>query len=199
MNFELNDVQRTRLEIYKDLLLKWQRRVNLVSDATLPHVWQRHFVDSMQLFPLAGEWANWIDIGSGAGFPGLVIAMLKSDSQTVHLVEADKRKAAFLADVSRETSIPIHLHVGRIELLLPELARDVHFNIISARALASMQTLVRYSSPIIERGGCGLFLKGKELQSELTNLIVDGNFKFEFVSSITDTAAKIVIVQRVDS
>lgn len=199
LGFELNAEQLSKLRIYEELLKKWQGTLNLVSRSTLNEIWTRHFVDSLQLIPLAGSWSNWIDIGSGAGFPGLVIGLAAGQSGTVHLVESDKRKAAFLAEVSRETNSTIQIHVGRIESILPELASSTHFEIISARALAPMKTLLEYARPILLKGGRGLFFKGKELASELTNLPREDSFSYEMVTSVTDSNAKIVIVHSVNS
>ncbi|PPQ37736.1 16S rRNA (guanine527-N7)-methyltransferase [Rhodoblastus acidophilus] len=199
LGFELGAEQLAKLRIYEDLLKKWQGTLNLVGRSTLNEIWPRHFIDSLQLIPLAGTWANWIDIGSGAGFPGLVIGLVSGENGIVHLVESDKRKAAFLAEVSRETNSAIQIHVGRIECVLPELVSSTHFEIISARALAPMKTLLDYARPILIRGGRGLFFKGKELASELTNLPGDDSFSYETVNSVTDPTAKIVIVHSVNS
>jgi 16S rRNA (guanine527-N7)-methyltransferase len=117
----------------------------------------------------------------------------------VHLIEADKRKSAFLAEVSRETGVMVQIHADRLERVLPELASTIRFDVISARALAPMADLLKYSASIIEKGGRGLFLKGKELQSELTNLATGDSFDFEMVDSITEPGAKIVIVRRRNS
>jgi 16S rRNA (guanine527-N7)-methyltransferase len=183
-----------KLEIYQSLLIKWQKTLNLVGPSTLGQLWRRHFMDSVQLLPLAGHWEEWVDIGSGAGFPGMVVAIMAS-GRNVHLIESDKRKASFLREVSRETSTKVFVHVGRIEHILPELASQVRLDIISARALAPMCDLLRYAEPVLRRGGRGLFLKGKELSLELTDASVRDSLECELVNSVTERGAKVVIAR----
>lgn len=190
---ELTEEQSTRLKIYKSLLLKWQKGLNLVAPSTVPYIWHRHIEDSLQLLPLADPWYRWVDIGSGAGFPGMVIAIM-SPRREVHLIESDKRKASFLAEVSRETGARTHIHVDRIERALPELVETLHFDIISARALARIADLLRYAEPVLRQGARGLFLKGKELKGELTDSILGDTFSYELVNSATERDAKIVVV-----
>lgn len=190
---------RERLEIYRSLLLKWQPRINLVGSGTLDDLWRRHFVDSLQLLKYAGAWKQWVDLGSGGGFPGLVIAISQNESEpgsSVHLIELDKRKAAFLRDVSRETGASAEVHVGRIEQVLPDLADKVDFDIVSARALASFSKLLEYSWPVLKKGGLGLFLKGKGLEAELTEAHHNYSVNCKLEDSLTEFGARIVIVQR---
>lgn len=189
--------QTHKLEIYRALLIKWQRHLNLVSDRTIGDLWRRHFIDSLQIAPFANEWSNWVDIGSGAGFPGMVIGLLckNDDGRHVHLIESDKRKAAFLMEVSRETNSNVTVHADRIEKVLPALSSAIRFDVISARALAPLRILLRYAKPIIEKKGVGLFLKGKELQVELTELDHPYSVKIEMEDSVTEFGAKIVIVR----
>lgn len=191
---ELSEEQRARLKIYEALLVKWQKGLNLVSRATMSQIWRRHFEDSLQLLPLADPWRRWVDIGSGAGFPGMVVAIM-SPNREVHLVESDKRKASFLAEVSRETGILTHIHVQRIERVLPNLAQSLAFDVISARALAPMRDLLSYAEPVLRQGARGLFLKGKELSAELTDSCVRDTFSCELVNSATECGAKIVVVR----
>ncbi len=191
---------RGRLAIYGELLAKWQKKINLVGPSTLDDLWLRHFADSLQLLPLAGEWRNWVDLGSGGGFPGLVVAIAAGGAaQMVHLIEADKRKAAFLREVSRETQTDAAIHVGRIEQVLPQLVLQTRFDIVSARALAPLETLVRYARPALEKGALGLFMKGKGLSGELTAASGDDSLTFTLADSLTDAEARIVIVRGYDS
>jgi 16S rRNA (guanine527-N7)-methyltransferase len=185
-----------RLAVYAELLFKWQKKINLVGSSTIGDVRARHFDDSLQLLPLAGVWQNWVDLGSGAGFPGLVIAIAAGGAEKrVHLVESDKRKVAFLREVSRETHANVEIYVDRIERVLPELIATTHFDIVSARALAPLETLIGYARPILEKGGVGLFLKGKGLSSELTATATGGTLRLDFIDSRTDIDAKIVVVR----
>jgi 16S rRNA (guanine527-N7)-methyltransferase len=195
---QLTEEQRFRLQIYESLLIKWQKRLNLVAPSTVSNIWHRHFEDSLQLLPLAGHWRRWVDIGSGAGFPGMVVAVM-SPSQEVHLVESDKRKASFLAEVSRETGAGVHIHAERIEMALPGLVGSLHFDVISARALAPLGKLLRYAEPVLQQGARGLFLKGKELAGELTDSSVGDTFSYELVNSATERHAKIVVVRYLKS
>ena len=125
-----------------------------------------------------------------------MIAISAGDSERkIHLVESDKRKAAFLREVSRETHSNVEIHADRIERILPELISTTHFDIVSARALAPLEVLIGYARPILEKGGVGLFLKGKGLSGELTPSTTDASVKLDFIDSRTDIDAKIVVVR----
>ena len=151
-----------RLMVYAELLEKWQKRINLVGPSTLADLWVRHFANSLQLLQHAGPWRNWADLGSGAGFPGMVVALASDDhAKTVHLIESDKRKASFLREVSRETRARVEIHADRIERVLPVLSSENQIDVVSARALAPLETLIAISRPALEKGAVGLFLKGK--------------------------------------
>lgn len=157
-----------RLEAYAALLRKWTPAINLVSRDSLADPWRRHFLDSAQLAEVipADRPITLVDMGSGAGFPGLVLAILAADHGrrwTVHLVESDTRKATFLATVARETDTAVRIHNTRMESLAP-LRADV----ITARALAPLDKLVDYAAPLLESGGQCLFLKGVRAEDELT-------------------------------
>lgn len=162
----------TRLETYERLLRKWQPAINLVSRDSLADVWRRHFLDSAQLadrIPTA-QAQTIVDIGSGAGFPGLVLAILAGAPAwpwTVHLVESDSRKCAFLATVARETGAAATVHNRRIEQLAavkPHVAADL----VVARALAPLDKLLSYAVPLLKPDGACLFLKGEAAEDELT-------------------------------
>src|ERR1700722_13861594 len=127
-----------RLTIYQNLLKEWQQKVNLVSSSTLPHMWERHFQDSLQLLPyLPRENASLIDLGSGAGFPGLVLALSRPETLKVTLIESDLKKCLFLEIVSRETKISVTIIRERIEALRETLKGDI----ITARGLAPLSLL----------------------------------------------------------
>lgn len=155
-----------RLEVYADLLTRWSRAVNLVGRRTLAQAWRRHFLDSAQLAPLlppapADRPRRVVDLGSGAGFPGLVLAAM--DAGEVHLVDADRRKAAFLREAARAMAVAVTVHAARIEAL-PPLAADV----VTARALAPLPALAGHAAPLLRDGGVCLFLKGAGVERELT-------------------------------
>lgn len=182
------------IDRYLSLLLKWQGVKNLVGGSTLPDALNRHIKDSLQLLPLAPANATrWIDLGSGGGFPGMVIAIaLKTKpSAVVHLIESDHRKCAFLRAVARETGARAVVHCGRIEAVLPTLPPA---EVITARALADMEQLMDWAAPTIERGAVGLFLKGRDVGAELTQLTRYSKFFFKLVPSTTASDAAVVLV-----
>jgi 16S rRNA (guanine527-N7)-methyltransferase len=157
-----------RLETYAQLLQKWNPAINLVSRDSLADLWRRHYLDSAQLAELipTDEPVTILDMGSGAGFPGLVLAILGQEQGrqwTVHLAESDSRKATFLATVARETGTVVRVHNKRLENLGP-MAVDV----ITARALAPLDNLVDYAVPLLKPDGQCLFLKGEGAGDELT-------------------------------
>lgn len=162
---EPNDVPReTRLvlEAFVGLLLQWNRTVNLISSGDLPHVWDRHVADAFQLLPLMQPRpARAIDLGSGAGFPGLILAL--ATGVPFDLIESDHRKAAFLREAARVTNAPVHVHAIRIET-----ANIGPAPLITARALAPLPKLLALAAPLLAPGGVCLFPKGANASAELT-------------------------------
>jgi 16S rRNA (guanine(527)-N(7))-methyltransferase RsmG len=151
-----------RLSVYLRLLEKWQPRINLVGRGSLGDPWRRHMLDSAQLVHLLPEQASVIvDIGSGAGFPGLVIAIIAD--RPVHLVDSDARKCAFLREAARVTQAPASVHNQRIEGL-----EGLKADVVTARACAPLPQLLQYAAPLLRPGGRCLFLKGKAAAAELT-------------------------------
>ena len=195
---ELNDDQRKRLRIFEALLKKWSKIKNLVAASTLDQVWERHILDSVQVQKCVPDARIWLDIGSGAGFPGLVTAILLAEhpNSLVHLVESDNRKCAFLRDVSRETGIKTLVHPRRIEAVLPTLSG---VDAVSARALAPLPQLVDWCHGLLLSGTIGVFPKGREASSELTRLAQDSKFSFTLKPSLTHADGTIVIVRNRDS
>ncbi|MBX3524974.1 MAG: 16S rRNA (guanine(527)-N(7))-methyltransferase RsmG [Rhodoblastus sp.] len=183
------------LEVYERLLVRWGRKINLVGNSTLAAIWTRHFMDSAQLAGFAPLAGSWVDLGSGAGFPGLVIALLQRFHSVgeMHLIESDVRKAAFLREVSRETGARAHVHNARCEDVLPSLQPAV----ITSRAMADIGRLVAYAQPFVEKGALGLFLKGRDVVSELTSSSIPSNFEVVLNPSKTDPRAAIVLVRAV--
>jgi 16S rRNA (guanine527-N7)-methyltransferase len=184
-----------RLAIFAELLLKWQGTVNLVAASTLPHIWTRHFADSAQVLMAAPQARRWADLGSGAGFPGLVTAIALADEPgaEVHLIESDQRKCAFLRAVSRETGAPAVVHAGRIEDIASQLAGDIEA--VSARALAPLPQLLDYAAPLLEKGACGVFLKGQHLEGELTDSAITSRYDIIMQKSRTLNSAHLLIVK----
>jgi 16S rRNA (guanine527-N7)-methyltransferase len=185
-----------RLEIYANLLEKWQRAINLVGKSSLDDLWIRHFADSLQVAEAVPEARRWLDLGSGAGFPGLVTALKYADEPgaLVHLVEANQRKCAFLQNVNRATSAPAIVHCGRLEKILPGL--DEKIDAVSARALAPLDALLGYAEKFIDHGAIGVFSKGKHFEAELTDSLTAGKYLITTIVSQTCSAARLVLVRR---
>lgn len=180
---------QARLIRYVELLQKWQERINLVSESTLPDVWQRHILDSAQLVALApAQPGLWVDLGSGAGFPGLVIAIMSLHH--IHLIESDSRKCAFLQEVARETATTIHIHNCRIDAA-PALKADV----ISARALAPLARLLGHAEKFWTENTLGLFLKGQDVELELTEATKYWNMDVEIGPSQSDQGGRILRIR----
>ena len=194
---EIANVSRETLGLlsdYLDLLEKWQAKINLVGKATLRDIWMRHVVDSAQLWPLAPERAKiWTDLGSGAGFPGLVIAIVGRERPglEVHLIESDQRKAVFLREVIRLTGAPAKVHMGRIEELAPWPS-----DVVTARALAPLERLLPLAEPFAGKEGIALFLKGKSAENELTDARAWGTFEVEVIPSRSGAEGAIVKLSR---
>ncbi len=184
------------LELYAALLKRWQAKINLVSTATLDDIWLRHFADSAQVLASAPHISRWADLGSGAGFPGMVTALLlkSTPGAVVHLIESDQRKASFLRAVSRETAAPAIIHAERIEAVLPKLAGQIDG--VSARALAPLPRLLQLAEKPLTAGAIGVFLKGEEWRDELTAVEATGSFTCESAESRTREGARIVVIKR---
>jgi len=184
-----------RLDQYVALLLQWQQSINLISASTIPQVWTRHVADSLQLLPFAPEARTWLDLGSGAGFPGLVIAcaLAERDGAVVHLVESDQRKAAFLREAARVTGVPAQVHVQRIEAFAASWPGVP--DVVTARALAPLPKLMDYTAIWLEKGAQALFLKGQDVEAELTESAKYWHMDFELHPSVTDSRGRIVWVR----
>jgi 16S rRNA (guanine527-N7)-methyltransferase len=175
-----------RLQIYAELLTRWQRRINLVGNSTLPDLWRRHMLDSAQLLPLIPKEAKvLVDLGSGAGFPGLVLAILGVPE--VHLIESDARKAAFLREVSRETSAGATVHATRIEA-----ASAPRADVVTARALAPLRTLFEFAARFADERTVLLFPKGQDVGRELTETPRETKMQIDAVPSISDDSGTIL-------
>ena len=179
-----------RLKAYADALTDWNARHNLVAKSTLPDLWQRHFWDSAQLAPLIPKEARSLaDLGSGAGFPGLVLAaMLPGLSVTLH--EATTKKCAFLQLAAERMAIPVTIRNARLEDLSPG-----RIDVVTARALAPLPQLLNYAQNFLGPNGICLFLKGQNVGVELTEAHKYWNIKASQVPSQTDPSAAIVVVR----
>lgn len=186
-----------RFNLYESLLRRWQPAVNLVAPTTLSHVWGRHFADSAQLASLVPASAKSLaDLGSGGGFPGLVLAILLGGERLdrVVLVESDQRKAAFLREVARQTGTAVEVVSARIESPAAR-ERIGKVEVVSARALASLDALFELAAPLLAENGIGLFLKGKDAAAEIESARVRWQFEVELTPSLTDNKASVVTVR----
>ncbi len=203
--FEVSDEIREKLETYAALLKRWQKTINLVAPSTLDEVWHRHFADSAQIWRYRPEKAQedneentqtWLDLGSGAGFPGLVLAIMASETGgTRHiLVESDSRKAAFMREVARETRVAVDILGMRIEN--PETQAKIgKADCVTARALAPLSRLVEIAAPYFASSTLGMFLKGRDVSAELENAARDWQFAFELIPSVTEEAGRVVLLK----
>jgi 16S rRNA (guanine527-N7)-methyltransferase len=176
---------RERIEVYVELLLTWQKRINLIGPATVETVWERHILDSLQLLPLLPVGTRSIaELGSGAGIPGLVIA-IAADLEA-HLYESNGKKAAFLGEAARQTRTRAHVHMVRLETL--QTQQDVPMvNCVVARALAPLPLLLDYAEPFLARGAVGLFHKGQDVDAELTQATKYWKLKVSKHASLCDS------------
>lgn len=184
-----------RLERFAALLEKWNPRINLVSRNSLPHVWERHIVDSIQVFRCTKPAGHWVDLGSGGGFPGIIIAILAADEAPdlrVTLVESDQRKSAFLRTAARETGVTCDVIARRIEAVEPLQA-----DILSARALADLDTLLGFAERHLKPAGMALFPKGATWEKECDAARKRWNFAAEAITSKTDPDAVILKIEGV--
>jgi len=175
-----------RLQTYADLLVKWQGSINLVGKSTLADLWRRHMLDSAQLYPLLpADTRTLVDFGSGAGFPALVLAIM--GVADVHMIESDVRKGAFLREVARIVGVKVTVHSVRIEALAPFPAE-----VITARALAPVAQLLEFARPFLAPHTQCLFLKGQNVEGELTEAHKIWDMSVERHSSRTEPAATIL-------
>lgn len=190
MSIDLNVSRETldRLHLYEALLKKWNPAINLVSRATVADAWARHFLDSAQIFDLApGGARHWADLGSGGGFPGMVVAIIAAErapDMAVTLVESDQRKAAFLRTVVREVGVPANVIAERIEEV-PPLGADV----LSARALAPLSMLLGFAERHMVPGGRALLQKGAQHDAEITEALASWRFDVQKTPSKTNPSA----------
>ncbi|HZP09756.1 16S rRNA (guanine(527)-N(7))-methyltransferase RsmG [Methyloceanibacter sp.] len=184
-----------RLTRYAELLALWQKRINLVAPSTLDELWSRHFADSAQLLSLAPDARLWLDLGSGAGFPGLVIGIVQAGTPhfRMHLVESNHKKCAFLAEVARATEAPVDIHPMRIEDLA-ESAQSLTPDVVSARALAPLPRLFELAAPFFGERTRGLFPKGREAEAEVDAAREGWTFSSRLHPSLTSRDSKIVEV-----
>jgi len=188
----------TRLDFYLDLLRQWQAKTNLVAPSTLPHLWTRHVADSLQLVTLAPTARTWVDLGSGGGFPGIVLAcaLAERPGARVHLVERNSKKAAFLREALRITSAPGIVHATGIEDIVDSIEGPI--DCVTARALAPLHQLIGFAEPLVRKGAKALFLKGQDVEVELTEATKYWNIKPNLHASLTGGQGWIVELDHIE-
>jgi 16S rRNA (guanine527-N7)-methyltransferase len=187
-----------RLDRYVALLQQWQAKTNLVAPSTLPHLWTRHIADSLQLLTLAPSAKTWVDLGSGGGLPGVVLAcaLAGTAGAEVHLVERNSKKASFLREALRITAGPGIVHPGSIEDIVDSIAGPI--DCVTARALAPLHQLIGFAEPLVRKGAKALFLKGQDVDAELTEATKYWNIKPNLHTSLTGGQGWIVEIDRVE-
>jgi 16S rRNA (guanine527-N7)-methyltransferase len=185
-----------RLDRLVELVTARQKVMNLVAPSTIPQIWTRHVADSLQLLSLAPAARRWVDLGSGAGFPGLVLACQLAAGQgaEVHLVDSIQKKASFLRDVIAELKLPAIVHTQRIEEFVATPPDS--FDAVTARALAPLDRLIGYAIPLLKTGAVGVFPKGQDVAAELTQASKSWSIEAELIPSKTDPRGRIVLVHR---
>lgn len=184
-----------RLETFEQVILKWNPKINLVSKSSLQQLWTRHIADSVQVFRCTDIPDHWVDIGSGGGFPGLIIAILAADEapdMKITLIESDQRKSAFLRTAARECGARVSVISDRIEQADPQNA-----GVLSARALADLSLLLEFAERHLGAGGTALFPKGESWKKEVDNARQRWRFDAEPVRSLTEQEAVILKIRGV--
>ena len=184
------EAELARIDTYIAALTKWQRAINLVGPKTLNDPWRRHILDSAQLFPLLpdmGTQVKVLDLGSGAGLPGLILAIMTG--KPVEMIESDQRKCTFIREAARMTDTPVHVHTGRIEEVDPQEA-----SVVTARALAPLERLLPWVHRHMASGGKSLLLKGAEADEELTLSEKKWTMSIDRKQSLSDASGTVLIV-----
>jgi 16S rRNA (guanine527-N7)-methyltransferase len=199
MSSELDVSRETmeRLKIFDATLQKWNPRINLVSRSTLPDLWTRHILDSIQVFKAVQQPnGHWLDIGSGGGMPGVIVAICaaeKDPALRVTLIESDQRKSAFLRTAARECGVSVNVISERIEAAEPQSA-----DVLSARALADLSQLCEFSERHLKKEGLCIFPKGGNWKKEVDNASQQWRFEWEAITSLTEPQAVILKMKGVE-
>jgi len=186
-----SDAQLADLIAFRDLLDDWNGKMNLVGPSAMEAFWSRHAWDSAQLLQMEPEGKVWADLGAGAGFPGLVLAILLKDTPgaSVHLVESMAKRCRFLETVVGTLNLPAKVHNARAESL------NLKVDVVTARACAPLVRLLGYAEPYLRRGATGLFLKGQDVVSELTEATKYWKFSHDLLPSRSSSEGQVVRVK----
>lgn len=199
MSADLNVSRETmeRLKTFDATLQKWNPRINLVSKSTIPDLWSRHILDSIQVFEAVEQpIGRWVDIGSGGGLPGVIVAICaaeKAPELNITLIESDQRKSAFLRTAARECGIKINVISERIEAAESQFA-----DVLSARALADLSLLCEFSERHLKKEGLCIFPKGGNWKKEVDNALQQWRFEWEAITSLTEPQAVILKMKGVE-
>ena len=187
----------SRLDLLALELERWQKVKNLVGPSALPQIWHRHIADSLQLHQFGDKSGAWLDIGSGGGFPALIIAMLRTEKALgrVHMIESNGRKCAFLRHIVAVCGLDATIHEARIENRI--LTLDEPFKFISARAVASLDQLIAWTNPLLRNGALGIFPKGQDVDRELDEASTSWVYEADIRLSSTDPSGRIVLVRMI--
>jgi 16S rRNA (guanine527-N7)-methyltransferase len=187
-----------RLDRFIALLIEWEKHTNLIARSTIPVIWTRHVADSLQLLDLAPHAKVWADLGSGAGFPGIIIACALAETQDakVHLVESIGKKATFLREAVQITGAPAVVQTMRIEDFVDKPPESI--DVVTARALAPLPKLLMLAYPLLKKGALGLFPKGQDVASELTEATKYWKIEHSLIRSRTDEKAQILVVRHLE-
>jgi 16S rRNA (guanine527-N7)-methyltransferase len=185
-----------RLAAFVDLLDRWRHKTNLIAESTFSSVWTRHIADSAQLAALAPDAKRWLDMGSGAGFPGLIIAIQLADvpGAIVHCIESDQRKCAFLREATRATGAAAQIHPVRVEAIDPEGFGPV--DAVTARAFAPLPLTLELARPWMERGAVAVFPRGESARDQMAALPEAGAYAIETLQSVVNPKAAILRIRQ---
>jgi 16S rRNA (guanine527-N7)-methyltransferase len=193
------DVSRETLErlmVFSEVLKKWNPKINLVSRKSIDDLWTRHILDSIQVFDAAPEGGAWLDIGSGGGLPGIIVAILaaeKSPDTLITLMESDQRKCAFLRNAARECGVSVTVKSKRIES-----APEENCDVLSARALADLDDLLGFAERHLAKNGTAMFPKGANWKKEVDNARKRWRFECDEITSVTEPGAVILKIKGVE-
>jgi 16S rRNA (guanine527-N7)-methyltransferase len=183
-----SDAEMDQLRRFRAILAEWNERMNLVGPSALAEFWLRHAYDSAQLAPLAPDAKAWADLGAGAGFPGVVLAiLLKKQGVTLHLVDSLLKRCRFLQTVGDDLALPVQVHHVRAESW-----SHGGVEIVTARALAPLPRLLTYAEPLLGSGATALFLKGRDVEAELTEARKSWTFHHDLTPSLSDPEGRVL-------
>jgi 16S rRNA (guanine527-N7)-methyltransferase len=196
--FRITPVSREtqeRLDRFVEHFLKWQRVVQLVAPSTLNMLWTRHIADSLQLLPEIEDAKEIVDVGSGGGFPGLVLS-IAAPSRKFHLIESDTRKASFLREAARVSGSSAEIYAERVESVAKRIGTGIHT--VTTRAFAPLPKLLELTEPFLVSGAKGAFLKSQDIDDELTTAAKSWNVNYRLRNSLTDPRGRILLIDKAE-